>query len=278
MKHEKYSWKSIDDLKIFAQMWYPEGMPKGVIHLIHGHGEHSSRYHEWARLFVQESYAVISFDQRGHGKSEGKRGHAPSLERIFEDVDLLFSESSKLFPTVSRILYGHSMGGNIAINYAMRNRLDISALVVTSPWLRLATEPPQIKVVLAKIMQNIFPTYTDSSKLNAKYISHDKREVEKYITDELIHNRISVSLFSAMYSAGYNAIENANKLTTPLLLMHGSNDKITAHEASIEFAEIARRVTTLKIWDNLSHEIHNENSRGDIFKYTVDWLSNEMKT
>lgn len=274
MIHKEYYWKSHDGLNLFAQSWSSEDEIKNVLLLVHGHGEHCTRYDHWAERFVKNNYAVLTFDLRGHGKSEGKKGHTPDYEYLMKDIDLLLAEAEKLFPAAEKILYGHSFGGNLVLNYAIRRKPKIKAVVSTSPWLRLALTPTNFQLALANMMKKIFPGIIQSTKLPVKFISHDPQEVEKYINDPLIHDKISVKLFLSIVESGEWALSHAKELKLPVLLMHGSGDEITSHKATELFYQKDSDMATLKLWDGLYHELHHEKEREQVFQFTIDWLNN----
>lgn len=117
--------------------------PSAVIILLHGLAEYSGRYDNFAHFYNENDIAVVSMDLRGHGLSEGKPGYFPTTEAIFGDIDLLIQETRSRYPTCPAILYGHSMGGNLALSYTLNrypnasNDQTYQAVIVTSPWIRL---------------------------------------------------------------------------------------------------------------------------------------------
>ncbi|MGB2782801.1 MAG: alpha/beta hydrolase, partial [Atribacterota bacterium] len=117
MKHTEFKLKTFDGLLLFGQSWQPESKPKAVICLVHGLGEYSGRYTHVADALTLAGYALISFDLRGHGKSEGPRGHTPSYEALMKDISSLLEVTNKQFPQLPSFLYGHSLGGNLVLNY-----------------------------------------------------------------------------------------------------------------------------------------------------------------
>jgi alpha-beta hydrolase superfamily lysophospholipase len=125
-------------------------------------------------------------------------------------------------------------------------------------------------------MNGIAPGFTQHSKLNTKGLSHDQAVVSTYENDTLVHDKISARLFVAMYETGLWALEHAADFPLPLLLMHGGADPLTSAKASQEFAEKAGDKVTLKIWDGMYHEIHNEPEQAQVFTYMVDWLDKHL--
>ncbi|MBI4649294.1 MAG: lysophospholipase [Bacteroidia bacterium] len=273
MLHFEYNWKSYEGLNLYGQCWKPENGIKGVINIVHGLGEHSGRYQNWASLFVEKGYAVLAIDLRGHGKSEGRRGHSFSLDYLIQDIIVLQQQSEFLFPMLPKILYGQSLGGNLVLYYVLQKTPLLYGIIISSPWLRLAYDIKRNKTIIAKLFNTLLPVYRFSTNLDIENLCHDKEIISAYKNDTLVHDKISARMFIDVTRAGLWAIENAGLIYLPLLLMHGSCDKITSHLASIEFAGKSKNFTTLKIWEGLYHELHNEDQRTEVFQTIINWLS-----
>lgn len=275
MKRTEFKFKTFDGLQLFGQSWQPEDQSRAVVCLIHGLGEHNGRYVHVADSLTQAGYTLISFDLRGHGKSEGPRGHTPSYEALMRDISSLLEIVNKQFPQLSSFLYGHSLGGNLVLNYVLRRQPQFKGVIVTGPWLRLAFEPPAFKIALGKITNQLCPAFSQKSGLDTKVLSHNPEVVHAYENDPLVHDHISARMFISIYQAGKWALEHASEFSLPLLLMHGGEDKIISVEASREFVNRITKKCTLKIWDGLYHEIHNEPEKEEVFKFLIDWLDKE---
>ena len=275
MKYTEFQFKTNDESLLFAREWQPESDPRGVICLIHGLGEHSGRYAYLAKVLTLEGYTLLAYDQRGHGQSLGQRGHAPSYESLLDDIDSFGRESSRRFPNLPLFLYGHSLGGNLVLNYVLRRKSKFVGVIATSPWLRLAFEPSDLKVKLALVMNKIWPSFSQFNDLDLRALSHDITIIDAYRVDPFVHNKISARLFFSVYQAGLWAIENAALFDTPLLLMHGGDDHITSAEATKQFAKQVQQDCTLKIWEGLYHELHNELEKEEIMIYLTNWLKSK---
>lgn len=268
----EFNFLTEDGLSLYG--WYakPSGTIEGVIALTHGMGEHSERYFHLAEFFLQNNYAFISFDHRGHGRSQGKRGHTPSLDHLLNDITRFLEKTETIFPGIPVIFYGHSMGGNLALNYAIRKNPAIKGMVITAPYIKLAFEPPIWKVKLAEYMTGIFPGLTQSTKLDTKALSRDPEVVERYKTDPLVHDKMSAGFFMHVHYAGLDLMTKADRLKIPTLIMHGADDKITSAPASEEFARNNPQRIHYKSWPGLFHEIHNEFQKQEVFDYTLNWI------
>jgi alpha-beta hydrolase superfamily lysophospholipase len=276
MQEVAINWKSWKGTEIFARSWSPEGTPKAVLCLVHGHGEHSGRYAHVAEFMGKRGIATLALDQLGHGKSGGTRGHFPSLDAALDDIDRLLETAAVHFPDVPRFLFGHSMGGNEVLNYAMRRKPAIQGVIASAPWLKLAFDPSKVDLLLASVMVNIWPSFTQPSKLDATAISRIPEEVEKYKADPLIHDKISPALFKSIHEAGLWALDHAAEFPLPLLLAHGTADRLTSWAASNEFASKAKGDFTFRSWEGLYHEMHNEPERAEVLEGYAAWMEERL--
>lgn len=260
-----------DGLTLVGKNWLPENEPKRIICLVHGHGEHIGRYEHFATHFVDQGIAVFAVDLRGHGKSEGKRGHAPNYDLLLSDVEELIKSARVEYNDTPIILYGHSMGGNLVAGFILQNNMkELEAAVLSSPWLTLAFDPPSAQVKLAKLVRKILPSLTQHSKLDANLLSKDAQVVSAYQNDPLVHDLMSPSLFLGMLKGGQDALKKANELKLRTLVMHGDDDKITSADSSRQFAEDSG--AEFKLWKGLKHEPHNEPEQNEVLNFVSDWI------
>jgi alpha-beta hydrolase superfamily lysophospholipase len=273
MIHTEYEWLSREKKQVYAQAWLPDDQMKGIICLIHGLGEHSGRYARWAELFIQAGYGMLAPDLPGHGRTEGRKAYVQSYQLLLDQVDLVLEQAEKLFPGVPRILYGHSMGGNIVINYAISREASLKALIATSPWLRLTFRVSRLELAIGKFMNSVFPRIRFKSKgTNTERLSHDPEHWADVRADPLNHGMVTGRYFWIIHQLGEYALAHASEIQQPFLLMHGVEDKITSPKASEEFAANTGDRTRFKIWEGLYHELHWEFEYKDIGKYVIEWL------
>jgi acylglycerol lipase len=245
--------------------------PLAVILLIHGLGEHSGRYDGWAARFNASGIAFRAFDLPGHGLSGGKRGTMPKFTELFSLIDSMLENVGNDFPGVPVILYGHSLGGGILLDYLIKNKPRIKGAIITSPWIKLTETPQKFKVWLASVSGKLLPDMTQASGLKTKYLSHDPQVVSDYENDPLVHGLISAGLFNSMTEAAENILHNSEVIDVPLLLSHGRDDMITSPAGTIEVAGVAPKAT-LKLWDGAYHEVHNDILRDEHFDFIREWI------
>ncbi len=277
MKHFETKWKSQDGLDVFAQGWSPDtGSPRAVVCLVHGIGEHTLRYVNVAEALTKERYVLFGADLRGHGKSEGPRGHFPSIEAVLKDIDLLLEQARKRYPGLPLILYGHSLGGILVLHYGLKHKPDIKGVIATSPSLHTALEEQPVKIMAAKVMGSLMPRVTLPSGLNVNAISHDREVVKLYNNDPLVHNKISLGFGKIMLSVNQWTLEHADEFSLPLLLMHGKADSIAYSSSSIEFASKLNEKYKLVLWEGAYHELHNEPEKAEVFKTMTGWINEQL--
>jgi len=271
---KEIQFQSQDGLALHACMFVPEN-PKALIVLIHGMGEHFGRYAHVAEFFTQNGFAVAGIDLRGHGKSEGKRGHTPSYDLLMEDIELFVNKLKTSYLEVPLVLYGHSMGGNLALNALIRKKLPLKAAVISAPYLKLAFEPPKWKTVLGKLSAKWLPELTQPTGLNTKSLSRDEAVIQAYEKDPLVHDKITSSFFVNVHFAGPYAIEHAAKIGLPFLLMHGTKDQLTSHHATQQLHELTHERSELKLWEGFFHELHNEPEQQEVLNFVLEWLNSK---
>ncbi len=270
MIHKEFDFNHYNT-KFYGQYWQAD-TTKAVVILVHGMGEHATRYtSSIIPEFLKHDISVITYDQFGHGKTEGKRGHNPGFDAVLDCVKIVAEKANTLFGNVPTFLYGHSMGGNVVINYVLRRENNFKGVIATSPFLRLAFQPPSWKLSIGKVLQKIAPSMTMGNELDATAISRDKAEVQKYIDDPLVHGQISPNYSLTFMETGEWAIKNASKLTIPMLVLHGTGDRLISHKASEEFAHNSNNVT-LKLFEDGYHELHNDLCKEEFIHTIVHWI------
>jgi len=276
MTHQEFGFNLLNT-QFYGQYFTPS-IIKGAVILVHGMGEHSGRYTEFViPKLVEQNLAVITYDQFGHGKTSGKKGHNPNFEALLDSLTKITEKAKEVFGGVPLFLYGHSMGGNVVINYILRRQHNFKGIVATSPLLRLAFKPPKWKLSIGKVIQKIAPSITMPSELDANSISRDPIEVKKYINDSLVHDKISPNYSLTIFETGEWAIKNANQLKTQMLVIHGTGDKITDYKASKEFVDNTNGKATLKLFDDGYHELHNDLEKEKFIKSITDWILKTIK-
>lgn len=276
MIHESFFETDTKQRKIFFQKWLPEQETKGIIALVHGLGEHSGRYTHVADFFTSQGLAIIAVDTYGHGQTTGKRGHADSMEAYMEQINRLIELAKQTAPDKPVFLHGHSMGGALVLNYLFRYKPAINGVIATAPAIRPGFELPKPLVIIGKIARAIAPSFTQANSLDLENLSHDREVIDKYKADPLVHNQVSGMVGISLIEWGEWLLQNAKQTPAPLLLMHGTEDKLTSYEASKLFASQLSGDVTFKSYEGLYHEIHNEFEKQQVFDAMLAWINKHL--
>jgi alpha-beta hydrolase superfamily lysophospholipase len=280
MKTFEVKWESEEGINFFAQGWEPEErQPKAFIALVHGLGDHTSRFTHVGKAMTESGYALAGFDLRGHGRSGGPRGHTPSLDAYMQDIRRFFQLMTPRYPHVPHFLYGHSLGGLLTLAYAIEYGTGLNGVMVTGPALRSSLQEQKAKVTMVRILGSVFPMLTVQSGLDAAIISRDPEVVAAYKNDPLVHDSTSLGFGKAGLTAINRCFVRAKEFPVPLLMLHGGADKVTYSSGSEEFAKLVREAggdVTLKLWDDLYHEVHNEPEKAEVFQLMVEWLDRHL--
>ncbi len=277
MKKDEWTWTSKDDLEIKAQSWAPDKKAKAVVCLVHGLGEHSSRYANVGKAFADAGFALVGFDLRGHGKSSGQRGHFPSLDALMDDIHRHIQRGNEIYPDMPTLLYGHSLGGLLVLNYATYHKHSLTGVIVTGAGLRSPVLEQKAKITLSKILGGLLPTVTIPTGLDANGISRDEDVVHAYKEDPFVHEIVTLSAARVGVGAVERAFTHAAEFSTPLLMMHGTADPLTYPRGSQEFSDLVPTDCELKLWDGLYHELHNEPEQDEVFVFMIDWMNSQLK-
>ncbi|RPI29542.1 MAG: alpha/beta hydrolase [Chloroflexota bacterium] len=263
--------------KIYVREWIPEKV-RGTVVVVHGLGEHICRYTHVAAAMNQAGYAVIGFDLPGHGRSSGKRGHIASYAMAVDLISLMLVEAADRYPYAAHFLYGHSLGGSLALYYILTRKDSLTRIISTGPGLGFEDPAPAWKVALANVLVILSPSFTLDNGLDVNGLSHDSAVVRAYKDDPLVHRMLSTRLGLDLLYKGRWMVEHAGECPpAPLLLMVGSRDRLVSPKAVDEFAARCSARLTYKVWDKLYHELHNEFEKEEIIQYMIDWMDNSGK-
>lgn len=262
-----------DQVRLFVRDWAPAPhrvrQGQGIL-LMHGLGEHCGRYAHVARFFTELGFHVRSYDQRGHGQSEGRRGDSPQALSLLDDAQLLLSDFARQLKQTP-ILLGHSMGGLFAARLALESPELISGLILSSPALQLYMSPWQHQ--LLSLAKHWFPGLGVNNGLKTHYLSHDAEVVAAYRHDALVHNKITARLLSAMLEAINHVQDFAEELAVPSLLLVAEADHLVDPQGSRVFVDHANNsLLHYRFYPEFYHEILNELDAQLVFEDIRIWL------
>jgi acylglycerol lipase len=272
-EHEEGRFEGVGGLEIFWQAWLPEGPPpRATIVLAHGASEHGGRYSWTGERLTERGYAVYAIDHRGHGRSDGSRAVIDRMRHAVADLDTLVDRVGAGNGGRPLVLLGHSMGGAVAISYCIEHQDRLDALVLSAPLAALEAASP-VQRAAGRLLSIVAPSLGVVA-IDSTAVSRDPAVVADYDADPLNHHgKLPARTVSELVGAidGYPAA--VGRLTLPMLVMHGTADRLTpiaGSEMVIEGASSEDK--TFKRYDGLFHELLNEPEREQVLDDVADWL------
>jgi alpha-beta hydrolase superfamily lysophospholipase len=273
VEHRQSEFSGAGGVRIYWQSWLPEGESRAQIVLVHGASEHSGRYEWTASQLVAAGYAVYALDHRGHGKSGGPRALIDRMDNALADVGTLIEIAARERPGNGRpLLFGHSMGGCIALAFATRRQDEIDALILSAPLAALEAASPAQRIaghVLSVIAPKLGVFPIDSST-----VSRDPAVVAAYDADPLnYHGKLPARTVHELATEVGRFPESLQRLTLPLLVMVGTGDKLVPPAAAeLVYEKASSKDKTIKRYDGLYHEIVHEPERDQVIADLAGWL------
>lgn len=255
--------------------WFREevqGLPRAVVVVCHGLGEHSGRFAQFAAAMSEFGYLTVAYDQQGHGKSPGKRGTIHSYDAVVNDLDSVCEFARERWSKLPVFVLGNSMGANVAVNYALRWPHGIRGLILVAPMLLPANPPKRDQVFAAWLTGKLLPMLRMRAKIHPSELTHDPVEVQALETDPLMHRKMSLRLGSELIAQGRWALDHVHELQLPILLLHGEEDSLVDAAQAEAIKAKTEPHTTLVNLPGMYHDILHEKDRQTAFNIIADWL------
>ena len=261
------------------QIWSPSEPARAVLIVCHGLGEHLGRYQLTAEYLNAHGYVVAALDHIGHGQTEGKPGHVEAFSDYLDGVDLFTNEIRNQFPELPLYLVGHSMGGLISTAYLLTKQERFNGAILSAPAVEAVERPGPIQTLLLKFISMVAPQL-GVLPLDASAISRDQAIVDAYLADSLVFNgKYSARLVNELGATMDLVEEKAGDIRLPLLIMHGTDDRLVPSSGSEKLASlVSSEDVTLKLYPDLYHEIFNEPEREAVLSDVCQWLQARLET
>jgi acylglycerol lipase len=277
MTRAERSFDGVEGVRIVYDVWTPADIgstPRGVVILAHGLGEHARRYDHVVARFGREGLITYALDHRGHGRSGGKRVLVKDISEYTNDFATLVGIAAREHPGATRIVLGHSMGGGIVFAYGVEHPDDYDLMVLSGPAVAAQNAVSPLLGRVAKVMGVIAPGLPLQA-LDADAVSRDPAVVDAYNNDPLVyHGKIPGGVARVLLLVGETMPQRAPSLTAPLLVVHGSDDRLILAEGSRQLvAAVGSADVELKIYPGLYHEVFNEPEQQQVLDDVVSWIN-----
>ncbi len=267
----------VGGVRIVYDVWTPDTQPRAVVVLSHGLGEYARRYDHVAQRFGEAGLVTYALDHRGHGRSDGKRMLVRDISEYTADFDTLVGIAKREHPALKCIVLGHSMGGGIVFAYGVERPDNYDLMVVSAPAVAAQDLVHPLVALAARGLGVVLPGLP-VTELDVDAISRDPAVVEAYKTDPLVyHGRVTAGVGRALLQVGDTMPQRAPALTAPLLVVHGSDDRLIPVDGSRRLVEcVGSTDVELKVYPGLYHEVFNEPEREQVLDDVVSWITGRL--
>ena len=273
------SWNELEDGSRRAfYRWPHEAITSCVasVLIVPGLGEHGGRYAACATTLSQSGFDVYAIDLIGHGLSPGKRGCIDSYDGLMNEIEVAIEAVANKSPQLPIVLWGHSMGGNLVLNYLLRKSRLPNCAIASGPMLQATELPSKAFLWLARRLAIVMPNYQLKAPVHYSNCTRDKEQQAQMSSDQLFHKQLSLRLGAALIDSGQWALDHADRLATPVLLIHSEQDKITSAAASAEFAKRCPKLCELKLLKDQLHDVHRDIGSEAVLAFMCDWLHRKL--
>jgi alpha-beta hydrolase superfamily lysophospholipase len=245
------------------------GEPRGGLTLVHDAGGHGGRYLDAARALAAARWAVALPDLRGHGKSEGERGHSAGIREVLRDLDAVQDHLAYRLPIAPKVLLGHGLGALYAARYALERPGSVAALVLVAPRWRPSFEPPRPAGGIARWFKKPEPTAPGRIGDRAEALFADEGAQRAWREDGLVHDVITLRAAAQAAELAAECERRLEELDAPALLVHGADDPIADPEIS---RGLAGGPVEARIVDGARHDPLHERGAEAALAAIRDWL------
>ncbi len=273
MHRREETFQGQSGLELYSQSWLPSGESKAALIMLHGVAEHSGRYQNLVAGLVDQGYSLHTYDQRGHGRSEGQRGYIDSWSEYRADfitfIDLI-REHDQALPIFA---YGHSMGALIILDYLLHGYDALEGVIVSGSPIDTSDAASPLLILTARLLSRFWPTFSLETPINPSQLSCDARVVQAYQEDPTVFKILTVRWGTEYLNTQNWVKDHASGITQPILIIHGGEDILCDPGGSqYLFDHVSSIDKTLKIYPSYFHEIHNEPGHFTVVQDINLWL------
>ena len=276
-QHQTGNFSGAGGVRLFYQSWHPQGLSRATVPIIHGLGVHSDIFDNMIEFLVNRKYAVYAFDLRGHGRSPGQRGYINSWSEFREDLRTFLRLIALVEKDLPIFLLGQSLGGTIALDYALHYSDRLQGIILLAPALQVGVSP--WKLTVGRILSRFFPRFALDTGIDITTSSRDPEVLQTLSQDSMRHTRGTARLATEFINTVAWIETHISMLKVSLLILHGGADQITLPESSrLLFERVALADKERREYPESYHELHNDLNCQDVFVDIENWLAKHLKS
>ncbi len=274
----EHSFIAFDETPIFYRLLKPSDVPKAIVIILHGMGEHGGRYVPFAEYLAGLGFQSYVPDLRGFGRGGGRRACVKQFSDFQNDLHALHSWVARTHREIPVFVLGHSFGGLVASSTLSAYKdPKASGLVLTSPIFGIGIPVPRWRHWLGLVAAYLFPNYAQPNRVNPRVLTHDEEILRVYGDDPLIFHRISARLYRELCRAMNDKNRIAQNLKIPTLVLQAGCDFIVSKEETLKFYDkLTAPDKELEVYQDYYHEILNEVHRDVVYSRIGLWISKHL--
>ncbi len=274
MQHVEGRFVGHEGIELFRQSWQPDFAPSAVVVLVHGVGEHSGRYDNVVKPLAGSGVAVCSYDQRGHGRSPGRRVHIDRWTEYREDLHSFVQAVADEYPETPRVVYGHSMGSLVVLDYLLNYPDGLAGSVISGVALEPIGVGSPAQVAVARLLTGVLPTLSIDLKIDANSLTSDPVALEAFREDALVTGRATVRWGTESLATVSGIKDGMGTIDLPMLVIHGAEDPLNSVAGARNlFGAISASDKELRIYDRTMHEPHNDLVHEQVAEDIIRWIA-----
>jgi len=278
-KHKTGTFKGKNDIELFFQEWTVPS-PNALLVVVHGLGEHSGRYDNLLDAVSGSGVSVCACDNRGFGRSAGKKGCISSFADYVDDQKIFIDMLKSANPKIPILVLGHSLGGLIVFKYVLEYGFSVSGVILSSPAFIFKGRIAGWKKAMAKLLSAVKPDFSLSADSDFAGLSHDLEYIASCKNDPLLHNMVSARLYTEFMKTSSECMSRAFEFNSPILIFHGNADPIIDYKGSeTVFERLSSHDKEIRIFDGLFHKAMNEipEERQKVLAVVAAWVKKQLK-
>lgn len=262
-------------VRLEAERWVPAGKARAHVVFVHGLGEHhrARPYVPFYEKLAKHGFAVLAFDLRGHGRSEGPRLYARDFATLERDVARVVALAANEAWGRPVFLVGGSLGGLLALAVALAPHEALAGVVAGAPALDASGASPIMRKLLPALAA-VAPRMRVDPGLDVRGIARDPAALAAWLDDPLCEiGRITPGLAAATLEGIERVMRHAGRLELPMLLLHGLADRIVPPDGTLALHALAgARDKSLVTYPDAYHHLFLDDVRDTVVRDVLAWL------
>jgi alpha-beta hydrolase superfamily lysophospholipase len=277
MQHNETNFKGMNGIQLYSQYWLPEESPRAILAIVHGVGEHCGRYMNIVNHMVSNKIGVYGYDHRGHGRSNGLRGHIDSWVEYRIDLRKFFKMIKAQQSECPIFIFGHSMGALITLDFILAEDEELAGVILSgTPIEPVGVAKPHL-VALARILSRIYPRFLIGLDIDFDAISRVPSVVKALQEDPLAQTKFSAKWGTEALAVVESVKMQGGSVDLPILMIHGEADRLNLADGAKKFFDQIQHSDKEYIGYPASyHEVYNDLDYEKMLSDLLDWINRHL--